>query len=335
MMSDTILDVRDLRTHVESDRGTVRAVDGVSFSVARGRTVGIVGESGCGKTMTALSIMGLLPRPHARVVGGQILFNGRDLTGLPARELQEIRGRDIAMIFQDPMTSLNPTLTVGTQISETLRRHEGLSKAKARTRAADLLGEVGIPEPARRLDDYPFQFSGGMRQRVMIAIAISCNPQLLVADEPTTALDVTVQARILDLLHDLRDQHGMGLVLITHDMGVVADIADDTIVMYAGQIVERADVHELFARPEHPYTRALLGAMPSLHGDGGRSGRLAAIPGMPPSLLEPPAGCRFAARCSYAHLADGCADGDSELRELRPGHWVRTAHPVSALTEVA
>jgi peptide/nickel transport system ATP-binding protein len=334
-MSDAILEVRDLRTHVESDRGTVRAVDGVSFSVARGRTVGIVGESGCGKTMTALSIMGLLPRPQARVVGGQILFDGRDLTGLPARELQEIRGRDIAMVFQDPMTSLNPTLRVGTQIVETLRRHEGLSKAKARTRAADLLGEVGIPDPARRLDDYPFQFSGGMRQRVMIAIAISCNPQLLVADEPTTALDVTVQARILDLLHDLRDQHDMGLVLITHDMGVVADIADETIVMYAGQIVERADVHELFARPEHPYTRALLGAMPSLQGNGGRSGRLAAIHGMPPSLVDPPAGCRFAARCSYAHLTDGCADGAVELRELRPGHWVRTAHPVSALTEVA
>jgi oligopeptide/dipeptide ABC transporter ATP-binding protein len=334
-MSDTILEVRDLRTHVESDRGTVRAVDGVSFSVARGRTVGIVGESGCGKTMTALSIMGLLPRPHARVAGGQILFDGRDLTGLPARELQEIRGRDIAMVFQDPMTSLNPTLTVGTQIVETVRRHAGLSKARARMRAADLLGEVGISDPARRLDDYPFQFSGGMRQRVMIAIAISCNPQLLLADEPTTALDVTVQARILDLLYELRDQHDMGLVIITHDMGVVADIADDTIVMYAGQIVEQADVHELFARPEHPYSRALLGAMPSLHGDGGRSGRLAAIPGMPPSLVDPPAGCRFAARCSFAHLADGCTDGSNELRELRPGHWVRTAHPVSALTEVA
>ncbi|MCW2678327.1 MAG: oligopeptide/dipeptide transporter, ATPase subunit [Modestobacter sp.] len=330
-----ILEVRDLRTHVTSDRGTVRAVDGVSFSVARGRTVGIVGESGCGKTMTALSVMGLLPKPQARVVGGEILFDGRDLTTLSPRELQEIRGRDIAMIFQDPMTSLNPTLTVGTQIMETLRRHEGLSRAQARSRATDLLAEVGITDPARRLDDYPFQFSGGMRQRVMIAIAISCNPKLLVADEPTTALDVTVQARILDLLHDLRDQHDMGLVLITHDMGVVADIADDTVVMYAGQIVEQADVHELFAHPEHPYTRALLGAMPSLQGDGGRDGRLAAIPGMPPSLVDPPVGCRFAARCAYADRSDGCAQGDNELRELRPGHRVRTAHPVSALTGVA
>jgi oligopeptide/dipeptide ABC transporter ATP-binding protein len=334
-MADTILEVRDLHTSVESDRGTVRAVDGVSFSVARGRTVGIVGESGCGKTMTALSIMGLLPKPRAGVVGGQIIFGGRDLTGLPARDLQEIRGRDMAMIFQDPMTSLNPTLTVGTQIVETLRRHERLSKAQARSRARDLLGEVGIADAGRRLDDYPFQFSGGMRQRVMIAIAISCNPQLLVADEPTTALDVTVQARILDLLHDLRDQHDMGLVLITHDMGVIADIADETIVMYAGQVVEQAGVEELFARPEHPYTRALLGAMPSLHGDGGRSGRLAAIPGMPPSLVDPPAGCRFAARCSYADRADGCAGGSNDLRELRPGHRVRTAHPASALTEVS
>jgi oligopeptide/dipeptide ABC transporter ATP-binding protein len=330
-----ILEVRDLRTHVDSERGTVRAVDGVSFTVARGRTVGIVGESGCGKTMTALSVMGLLPKPQARIVGGEVRFDGRDLTTLSSRELQEIRGRDMAMIFQDPMTSLNPTLTVGTQIMETVRRHQGLSKAAARRRAADLLGEVGISEPDRRLDDYPFQFSGGMRQRVMIAIAIACNPKLLVADEPTTALDVTVQARILDLLHDLRDQHDMGLVLITHDMGVVADIADDTVVMYAGQIVEQADVAELFARPEHPYTRALLGAMPSLQGDGGRSGRLAAIPGMPPSLVDPPTGCRFAARCAHAGLADGCAHGANELRELRPGHWVRTQHPASALTGVS
>jgi peptide/nickel transport system ATP-binding protein len=330
-----ILEVRDLRTHVTSDRGTVRAVDGVSFTVARGRTVGIVGESGCGKTMTALSIMGLLPKPQASIVGGEILFDGRDLTTLPPRELLEIRGRDIAMIFQDPMTSLNPTLTVGTQIMETLRRHQGVTRAQARVRAAELLAEVGITDPARRLDDYPFQFSGGMRQRVMIAIAISCNPKLLVADEPTTALDVTVQARILDLLHDLRDQHDMGLVLITHDMGVVADIADDTVVMYAGQIVEQADVDELFARPEHPYTQALLRAMPSLQDDGGRNGRLAAIPGMPPSLVDPPAGCRFAARCAFADREDGCARGTNELRELRAGHWVRTTHPISAMAGVA
>ena len=335
MEETAILEVRDLRTHVDSERGTVRAVDGVSFTVARGRTVGIVGESGCGKTMTALSVMGLLPKPQARIVGGEVRFDGRDLTTLSSRELQEIRGRDIAMIFQDPMTSLNPTLTVGTQIMETLRRHQGVTRAQARVRAAELLAEVGITDPARRLDDYPFQFSGGMRQRVMIAIAISCNPKLLVADEPTTALDVTVQARILDLLHDLRDQHDMGLVLITHDMGVVADIADDTVVMYAGQIVEQADVDELFARPEHPYTQALLRAMPSLQDDGGRNGRLAAIPGMPPSLVDPPAGCRFAPRCAFADREDGCARGTNELRELRAGHWVRTTHPISAMAGVA
>jgi oligopeptide/dipeptide ABC transporter ATP-binding protein len=324
-----VLQVRDLHTHIDSADGVVRAVDGVSFSVNPGSTLGIVGESGCGKSMTALSIMGLLPRPHARIAGGQVLFEGRDLTTFTPRQLRNIRGREIAMIFQDPMTSLNPALKVGFQVMEPLRRHLGMTRRQARTRAAELLDEVGIPNAARRLDDYPHQFSGGMRQRVMIAIAISCSPRLLIADEPTTALDVTVQARILDLLHKLRDDHEMGLILITHDMGVVADIADDTIVMYAGQVVEASTVDQLFDRPEHPYTEALLGAMPAIDDARSRDGRLTAIPGLPPSLVAPPAGCRFAPRCTLAGLDDGCAQQAPALREIRPGHWVRSVHPAS------
>jgi oligopeptide/dipeptide ABC transporter ATP-binding protein len=334
MSEDCILAVRDLRTQIQSDHGVVHAVDGVSFSIARSRTLAIVGESGCGKSMTALSVMGLLPKPHAQVVAGQVMFNGVDLLKLPAPAMRDIRGKDIAMIFQDPMTSLNPTLTIGLQITETLRRHLGMSRAQAQAKAADLLGEVGITNASRRLDDYPHQFSGGMRQRVMIAIAISCEPKLLIADEPTTALDVTVQARILDLLHRLREQHDMGLLLITHDMGVVADIADETIVMYAGQVVENADVIELFDHPEHPYTHALLQASPTLDDPHIRAGRLAAIPGMPPNLVDPPAGCRFAPRCGYAGRPDGCAQHPPTLREIRPGHYVRTVHPISELQEV-
>jgi oligopeptide/dipeptide ABC transporter ATP-binding protein len=334
MSQDCILAVRDLRTQIQSDHGVVHAVDGVSFSIARSRTLAIVGESGCGKSMTALSIMGLLPKPHAQVVAGEVMFNGVDLLKLPAPAMRDIRGKDLAMIFQDPMTSLNPTLTIGLQITETLRRHLGMSRAHAQARAADLLGEVGITNARRRLDDYPHQFSGGMRQRVMIAIAISCEPKLLIADEPTTALDVTVQARILDLLHRLREQHDMGLLLITHDMGVVADIADETIVMYAGQVVENADVIELFDHPEHPYTHALLQASPTLDDPHSRAGRLAAIPGMPPNLIHPPTGCRFAPRCGYADRPDGCAQHPPKLREISPGHYVRTAHPISELQEV-
>jgi oligopeptide/dipeptide ABC transporter ATP-binding protein len=236
------------------------------------------------------------------------------------------------MIFQDPMTSLNPVKTVGDQITETLRRHSKLGRREARARSVELLAEVGIARPAERSGAFPHEFSGGMRQRVMIAIAISCNPQILIADEPTTALDVTVQARILDLLHRLREQHGMGLMLITHDMGIVADVADEALVMYAGQVVEQAGVYELFDHPEHPYTSALLAASPSLAGGEARADRLAAIGGMPPSLVNPPSGCRFAPRCPYAQHPDGCADGPVPLAELRPGHLVRTRHPASLLT---
>jgi len=277
-----LLEVDDLRTYFGTREGTVRAVDGVSFSVERGRTLGIVGESGCGKSVTALSIMGLIPKPPARIESGSVVFDGSDLTELSEKELEDVRGRQIAMIFQDPMTCLNPTFKIGTQITETLRRHLDMTKGEARARAVELLEEVGIPQAAERLDDYPHRFSGGMRQRVMIAIALSCNPKLLIADEPTTALDVTIQAQILDLLERLREEHQMAMIIITHDMGVIAEAADDVAVMYAGQIVEQAPVLELFDHPEHPYTEALLGALPQLEGDGIREGRLTAIPGRPP-----------------------------------------------------
>jgi len=324
-----LLEVRDLKTHFFTRQGVVRAVDGISFSVDSGRTLGIVGESGCGKSVTALSIMGLIPRPPARIVNGSVLFAGRDLANLSDRQLEDVRGREIAMIFQDPMTSLNPTLTIGTQITETLLRHLDIDKKEARKRAAKLLEEVHIPNAASRLDDYPHRYSGGMRQRVMIAIALSCNPKLLIADEPTTALDVTVQAGILDLLEELRQEHQMAVILITHDMGVVAEATDEIAVMYAGQIVEQATVEDLFDRPEHPYTEALLGALPQIEGEGIREGRLTAIPGRPPDLIEPPAACRFAARCPYATFDDSCTTEPPQLREIRPGHWVRSAHPTS------
>ena len=263
-----LLEVNDLRTHFFTREGVVRAVDGVSFSLEKGKTLGIVGESGCGKSVTALSIMGLIPKPPAKIVSGSVVYEGQDLTQLPEKKLEDLRGREIAMIFQDPMTSLNPTLTIGTQITETIRRHYDVSKSQARKKAIELMEEVRIPRAAERLDDYPHRFSGGMRQRVMIAIALSCDPNLLIADEPTTALDVTVQASVLDLLDDLRQEHDMAMIIITHDMGVVAEAADDIIVMYAGQVVEQADTLELFDHPEHPYTEALLGALPQIEGVG-------------------------------------------------------------------
>jgi oligopeptide/dipeptide ABC transporter ATP-binding protein len=324
-----LLEVRDLHTHFFTREGVVRAVDGISFDVDRGKTIGIVGESGCGKSVTALSIMGLIPKPPAKIVEGSIVFEGRDLTELSDRELEDVRGHEIAMIFQDPMTSLNPTLKIGTQLIETLRRHLPLSKDQARKRAVELLEEVHIPNAGQRLDDYPHRYSGGMRQRVMIAMAIACNPKLLIADEPTTALDVTVQARILDLLEELRLRHDMAMILITHDMGVVAEAADEVSVMYAGQIVERAGILDLFDQPEHPYTEALLGALPQIEDDRTREERLTTIPGRPPDLVHPPAACRFAPRCPYAKLGDSCSVQMPELREIRPSHWVRSAHPAS------
>jgi len=324
-----LLEVNDLRTHFFTRDGVVQAVDGVSLSVEAGKTLGLVGESGSGKSVTALSIMGLIPKPPARIVSGSVLFEGRDLTGLSERELEEVRGRKIGMIFQDPMTSLNPTLKIGTQITETLREHLGMTKTDARTRAIELLEEVKIPRAAQRFDDYPHRFSGGMRQRVMIAIAISCNPRLLIADEPTTALDVTVQGQVLDLLDELRAQHEMAMIVITHDMGVVAETADEVAVMYAGQVVEQAPTLELFDHPEHPYTEALLSSLPQLEGAAARDARLTSIPGRPPDLIDPPDACRFAPRCRYATSADTCASLPPRFREIRPGHWVRSEHPAS------
>jgi oligopeptide/dipeptide ABC transporter ATP-binding protein len=325
-----LLEVDDLRTYFKTREGEVHAVDGVSFSLDRGMTLGIVGESGCGKSVTALSIMGLVPSP-GRVVSGSVVFDGRTMIDRKERELEDIRGRDIGMIFQDPMTSLNPTLTIGTQITETLRRHLKLNRNDARKRAIELLEEVHIPNAAARLDDYPHRYSGGMRQRVMIAIALACNPKLLIADEPTSALDVTVQAGVLDLLRELRAEHNMAMLIITHDMGVVAETADDIVVMYAGQVVEHATVFDLFDSPEHPYTEALLAALPQLEGEDVRNGRLVSIPGRPPDLLAPPLACRFAPRCRYAGQ-DNCPAVPPELREIRPGHWVRSAHPASERT---
>jgi oligopeptide/dipeptide ABC transporter ATP-binding protein len=322
-----ILEVDDLRTYFKTREGEVHAVDGVSFTLEKGETLGIVGESGCGKSVTALSIMGLVPMP-GRVISGSAIFDGRDLIGRKQRELENIRGREIGMIFQDPMTSLNPTLTIGTQITESLRRHLGMTREEARKRAISLLEEVHIPNAAGRLNDYPHRYSGGMRQRVMIAIAIACNPKLLIADEPTTALDVTVQAGVLDLLRELRESHEMSMIIITHDMGVVAETADDILVMYAGQVVEQANTQDLFDRPEHPYTDALLEALPQLEGVGVREGRLRSIPGRPPDLIAPPPACRFAPRCPYAGQ-DDCDMVPPELRQIRPGHWVRSAHPAS------
>jgi peptide/nickel transport system ATP-binding protein len=321
-----LLEVSDLRAYVFLPGATVHAVDGVDLSIEPGATLGIVGESGCGKSMTALAMIGLLP-PRCRLVAGSVRFNGRELTTLRDRDLETLRGQELAMVFQDPMTSLHPMLTIGTQISEVLRRHLGLTKNQAHERAVELLNEVGIPNAASRINDYPHHFSGGMRQRVMIAMAISCEPKLLIADEPTTALDVTVQADILDLLADLQHKHAMALVLITHDMGVIAEMANEVIVMYAGQVVERAATTALFDAPQHPYTEALLGALPRLDRDDARRFRLTAIPGRPPVVVEPEARCRFADRCAYASRDDDCLSRPPELYEVMPNHWVRSAHP--------
>ncbi|GAA1266667.1 hypothetical protein GCM10009609_32250 [Pseudonocardia aurantiaca] len=301
----TLLEVRDLRTQLRRRRDVVTAVDGISFDIAPGETVGLVGESGCGKTMTGSSIMRLLP-PNGRIASGSVRLAERDLTGLTERDMRQVRGRDVAMVFQDPMTSLNPTMTIGRQIIEAVRLHRDVSKQEARARAIEVLGLVGMPQPEQRLDGHPHQLSGGMRQRVMIALALACEPKLLIADEPTTALDVTIQAQILELLRELRDRLSMGVLLITHDLGVIAGHADRILVMYAGRIVESAPTRDLFANPRHPYTEALLGAIPRMHTD--RKDELRAIPGLPPDLADPPVGCRFAPRCTFASARCGTED---------------------------
>ncbi|MEZ4471316.1 MAG: ABC transporter ATP-binding protein [bacterium] len=316
-MSDPVLSVRDLRTYFNTPQGVARAVDGVSFEVRPGETLAIVGESGCGKSVTSLSIMGLLPRPAAFHPGGEIWFQGRDLLTLKDRDLRRLRGAEMAMIFQEPMTSLNPIYRVGAQVGEVLRQHKRISRAEARAAAIELLDQVGISDPARRVDDYPHQLSGGMKQRVMIAMALAMNPRLLIADEPTTALDVTVQAQILDLLKRLQRERDMGVVLITHDLGVVAEVADRVVVMYAGKVVESANAAELFERPRHPYTLGLFRSLPHLDGE---RGRLDTIPGMVPRATQYPEGCRFRGRCAFA--GPGCESEQPPLTEEGPGHQV-------------
>jgi len=295
---EVLLDVRDLHTHFHSSAGVVRAVDGVSWNVRKGETVALVGESGCGKSVSALSVMRLVAAPAGRIVGGEILFKGRNLLSLPEEEMRRVRGREIGMVFQEPMTSLNPVLTVGRQLTETLEIHLGMTRAQAQARAVELLSLVGIPDGAHRLRQFPHQFSGGMRQRIMIAIALSCDPALILADEPTTALDVTIQAQILELMKGLSRRLGVAVVMITHNLGVVARYADRVNVMYAGRIVERATAREVYAGPRHPYTLGLLRSVPRL--DEPRRAKLQPIPGQPPDLAHLPAGCSFAPRCAYA-----------------------------------
>ena len=296
-----LLQVEDLRTHFRAQGGEVRAVDGVSFDIAPGQTVGLVGESGCGKSVTSLSLMRLLPAKIGRIAGGAVRFNGEDLVTASEARMRQVRGNDISMIFQEPMTSLNPVLTVGRQIAETIELHEDVSKKAAEMMAVDLLASVQIPEPSRRAREYPHELSGGMRQRVMIAMAIACSPQLLIADEPTTALDVTIQAQILDLLAELKERTNMAMLFITHDLGVVAEIADHVVVMYAGRKIEEAPVEALFERPRHPYTAGLFGSIPKLGSSAlGNSTRLKEMPGSVPSLKEPLMSCAFAPRCPLA-----------------------------------
>jgi oligopeptide transport system ATP-binding protein len=317
-----LLEVRNLKTQFFTQDGVVHAVNGISYEVAQGETVAIVGESGSGKSVGVMSLIRLIPEPPGKIVDGEVWFDGQDLLKLKEEELRRIRGNRIAMIFQDPMTSLNPVLTIGRQITEAIELHMRFNREEARRRAVELLELVGIPGASSRLDDYPHQFSGGMRQRVMIAMGLSCNPQLLIADEPTTALDVTIQAQIVDLVERLKDELGMAIIWITHDLGVVAGMADRVLVMYSGFIVEESDVDALYAQPRHPYTLGLLRSIPRL--DLGRQKRLIPIEGLPPDLLDPPSHCPFAPRCPFS--IEKCWAENPPLMEVGPGHrsacWV-------------
>jgi len=317
--NDALLTVRDLRTCFHTADGVLTAVDGVSFRIDPGQVFALVGESGCGKSVTAFSILRLIPSPPGRIVSGQVLLAGRDLLSLTKRQMRQVRGGEISMIFQEPMSSLNPVYTCGSQIVEAIQLHRGLSGRKARELAVDMLAMVGIPDPRQRFGEYPHQLSGGMRQRVMIAMALSCNPRLLIADEPTTALDVTIQAQILDLLAELRRRSRLSILLITHDLAVVAETADVVAVMYASKLVELTDVKRLFDEPLHPYTQALFRSLPRL---GRRSGRLEAIPGSVPNPLAFPTGCKFHPRCSIGKDLPQCRNREPSLREVQPGHWV-------------
>ena len=319
-MAERLLEINDLKTYFDTDDGTVRAVDGVDLTIDRGETLGVVGESGCGKTVTAMTILKLIQMPPGRIAAGSISWLGRDLVPLDANDMRRIRSKEIAIIFQEPMTSLNPVYTVGEQIAEVIRLHEGLNRRDALDRTIEMLRLVHIPTPERRVHNYPHQFSGGMRQRVMIAMALSCNPQLLIADEPTTALDVTIQAQILDLLGEMKSRFGMAIKLIPHAMGVVAETAQRVVVMYAGRVVEEASVEQLFAQPLHPYTQGLIRSIPRIDTSVGKKQRLEAIAGMVPGLIDPPPGCRFAPRCKFARPA--CTEAVPELRMVEAGHKV-------------
>ncbi len=312
-----LLEVKGLKTQFFTQDGVVKAVDDVSFYVNEGETLGIVGESGCGKSVSVLSVMRLIPQPPGKIVAGEVLFDGRDLLKLNDDEIRKVRGNKIAMIFQDPMTSLNPVLTIGRQIREALELHMNMNKRQSLKRAAELLQMVGIPEARDRLDDYPHQFSGGMRQRAMIAMALACDPRLLIADEPTTALDVTIQAQIVELVKKLRDEIGMAIIWITHDLGVIAGLANRMQVMYAGHVVEEAPVKELYANPSHPYTLGLLSSLPRL--DETRRSKLKSIDGLPPDLIDLPSGCPFEPRCAY--VVDKCREVRPALEAIGPGHW--------------
>jgi oligopeptide/dipeptide ABC transporter ATP-binding protein len=319
--SNSILKVYGLKTFFYTEQGVVRAVEGVDFQLNLGETLGIVGESGCGKSVTALSILRLIPQPPGKIVGGEIIFKNQNLLTQPNEKMRKIRGKEITMIFQEPMTSLNPVLTIGKQISEAIQLHEGVGYGEALEKTVEMLHLVGIPSPKKRVRDYPHQFSGGMRQRVMIAMALSCNPKILIADEPTTALDVTIQAQILRLISDLQEKLGMAVILITHDLGIVAQTAKRIIVMYMGKIVEEADVHRLFAEPLHPYTKGLFNSLPNFYKDIVRKERLVEIPGVVGSLVSPPSGCYFSPRCWYTK--DICQQEEPVLKEVQPGHGVR------------
>jgi len=320
-----LIQVKNLQTSFFTPEGEVRAIDGVSFEIGEGKTLGLVGESGCGKSVTSLSIMRLIQSPPGKIVGGEILYRGRDLLKLDNESMRKIRGNEISMIFQEPMTSLNPVFTVGNQIGEAIKLHQGLGKRETRAKTIEMLRLVKIADPESRVDSYPHQLSGGMRQRVMIAMALSCNPSLLIADEPTTALDVTIQAQILDLMKELQQRIGMALLLITHDLGVVAEQADDVAIMYAGKIVERSSTQAIFNQPFHPYTVGLLNSLPS--SGGAKKQRLDAIPGVVPSPLDLPSGCRFRDRCPKA--APVCAESEPQLVEQAAGHRVACHFPHS------
>jgi peptide/nickel transport system ATP-binding protein len=319
-MPAPLLEIRGLKTHFATEEGWLHAVDGVDFTIHAGETVAVVGESGCGKTVTAMTVLKLIAMPPGRIVAGEVLWQGRDLVPLDANAMRAVRAKEIAIVFQEPMTSLNPVYTVGDQIAEVVRLHEGLSRRAALERAVEMLRLVHIPTPDRRVRDYPHQFSGGMRQRVMIAMALSCRPKLLIADEPTTALDVTIQAQILDLLAELKQTFGMALLLITHAMGVVAETAQRVVVMYAGKVIEEAPVGELFAHPRHPYTQGLIRSIPRIDTAATHKTRLEAIGGVVPKLIAPAEGCRFAPRCKFAR--ELCVAATPPLREVAPGHKV-------------